>query len=49
MDCQSSVDDFICDENCHKRCVSEVHPCRDVAMKQYGFPSYLEFREKEEV
>lgn len=49
MDSQSSVADFRCDENYHKRYVLEVHSCSDAAMKEYGFPSYLEFREKEEV
>lgn len=49
MDSQSSVADFICDENCHKSYVLEVHPCSESAMKEYGFPSCLEFGEKEEV
>ena len=49
MDSQSSVAGFIRDENYHKSCVLAVLTCSDAAIKECGFPSCLEFREKEEV
>lgn len=32
MNSQSSVADFMCDENYHKRYILEVNPCSDAAM-----------------
>lgn len=49
MDSQSSMAGFICDENYHKKFVVEVLTCSDAAIKECGFPSCLECREKDEV